>query len=175
MEMRAIEKAAEGVDLFKGPSKFRPASGEKVLWRGKPVLLAFFYLLLAGGMAVLTGLIAVIAIPSTLTAIVFAVAVVFCAAMFLLAEAVRRAHTFVLTNQRIRSEFRFWATSVQEAPLRTITNVSVFQDLVARVFGFGTIRADTAGTPFPGVVFFGVRDFSGVHENIRRAVDHYAK
>jgi hypothetical protein len=47
-----------------------------------------------------------------------------------------------------------------------VTNVVVEQDVVGRVFGFGDVRFDTAGTMFTGVLFKGVRNPVKVKEQI---------
>ena len=57
----------------------------------------------------------------------------------------------------------------------SITNVVVRQDVVGRMFGFGNVRADTAGTAHMGISFIGIEDPYRCAEIIRKAIENAKK
>jgi len=58
----------------------------------------------------------------------------------------------------------------EEVPLESVTNVIVYQDVFGRIFGFGTVRADTAGTAYMGISFVGVENPGVCAKIIRDAI-----
>jgi len=152
--------------------EFRQERGERVLWRGQPVLASFYPLLLAGVFAVFLGVVVLLTSPSALGVALACVAAVFCVSTVFMAEAFRRARTYIVTDRRIRYERRFLATAAREVPLGAVTNVSAGQDIVGRVMNFGNVIVET---PAAGVVIFErVRDPYGVAETIRKTVRSHA-
>jgi len=152
--------------------EFKCERGECVVWRGQPVLASFYPFLLAGAFAVFLGVVVLLMSPSALGVTLACVAVVFCVSTVFMAEAFRRARTYIVTDRRIRYERRFLATAAREVPLGAVTNVSAGQDIVGRVMNFGDVLVET---PAAGVVMFeGVRDPYGVVETIQKTVRSHA-
>jgi uncharacterized membrane protein YdbT with pleckstrin-like domain len=162
-------------ELFRGLPTFKPEEGERVIRTWRPRLASFYPILIAGILAALVGLLSLLFNPAGWSAALFAVGIAFGGVMWVLAAALCRAHTYILTNRRVRDEFRFWVARARDAPFYMLTNLSTFQDLFGRIFNFGDVRFDTAGTPFPGVRFRGVRDPYAVEREVRKAVDVYGR
>ncbi len=130
---------------------------EKVVWSGKPKVIAFYDALI-GGIILIAVSAALLATP--LSAIVWLPALgMVCGFVLILIAFIKAwANSYVVTEKCVRREYRFVAVKVDEAPLNMVTNVVVEQDVVGRIFGFGDVRFDTAGTAFSGVLFKGVAD-----------------
>ena len=155
--------------------RFRPESGETVLQRWHPTLAYFWPLPAAGMLCLVLALVVGLSLLGRWALLFIALAVAFCTLSIALARYLVGCYTFILTDRRIREEFRLWVVDVREAPLGRVTNVTVFQDFVGRVLNFGSVRVDTAGTPFPGVLFRGVRDPLRVQKIIQGVVMKHAK
>jgi len=140
--------------LKKTPKREKQVGGEQTLCVWKPVLASFYQILSLPFLALFIGVLIILTIPSPVSALLFVLLVLFGAGFLLIVRAYCRGHTFFLTNSRVRSTFKFLATRSSEAPLRTVTNVEVYQDLPGRILNFGTIYI-TAMSGFP-VVFRGV-------------------
>jgi uncharacterized membrane protein YdbT with pleckstrin-like domain len=97
------------------------------------------------------------------------------ACLFLLALFLSLSYRYVVTEDSLRKEYFFFATSREEVPLDSVTNVVVYQDIVGKALGFGTVRADTAGTAYMGISFIGVEDPYCCAETIRKAVRNARK
>lgn len=141
---------------------------EKVVWTGKPTVLAF-YEGLAVGVLLLAVSIALLAVPFPPVSRLSAIVVAFGVLVVVLTILRAYANTYTITSRRVCREYRLWAVAIEEAPLEKVTNVVVEQDVVGRVLGFGTVRANTAGTTFRGVVFRGVKNPRKVKEHIVEA------
>ena len=141
---------------------------EEVIWEGSPNLAAFYGFYVVGGLAL--ALAAVVAANLGLPLWTWGIVLPFCSAMFLLPLLFQRAWRFAVTSWAVRSEFSLFVHRRSEAPLRKITDIVVNQGFIDRLLRIGEVRFDTAGTPFPGVSFWGVRDPSEVAEKIRRMV-----
>lgn len=137
-----------------------------VLWKGKPSAAAFFQLYVMGILAVLLSL----AWP-----VLLLISVPACAILFALSVAIRRAYTFEMTDAWARLEFRFWATRDEQVPLSRVTDVVGEQDFVGRALHYGTVRFDTAGTPYPGLKFWGLADHRKVLALAREAIERAPK
>jgi uncharacterized membrane protein YdbT with pleckstrin-like domain len=129
---------------------------EKVIWTGKPTVLAFYEGLAVGGLLLAIS-IALLAVPFPAVSRLSAVGMAFGALVVVLTLLRAYANIYTITSRRVCREYRLWAVAVEEAPLEKVTNVVVEQDVVGRAFGFGTVRADTAGTRFGGIIFRGVK------------------
>lgn len=140
-------------------------SGESVVWSGKPTVLAFYDALVGGALLIAVS-IALLATP--LSAVVWLPALgAACGATLILTAFVKAwANSYTVTEGYVRRKYSFVAVRVDEAPLSKVTNVVVEQGVVGRVFGFGDLRFDTAGTSFAGVLFKGVRNPLKVKEQI---------
>lgn len=142
-----------------------PEKAEKVMWTGKPSLWAFYGFYVVGVLVLVST--AGVASLFQIHPWVLGVIPLFVAGMFLLPLRFQKAWTFTLTDRSISSEFCLWVRRQRTAPLQQVTNVAVDQGFVGRLLGFGDVRADTAGTPFMGVRFWGVRDPLGVGTRIK--------
>jgi len=86
---------------------------------------------------------------------------------------------YILTNDEIIAEKGVWWKSKSFVPYNRITNISVVQGPIARNFGLGTVRVQTAGFSGGGsaggrvaeVVIFGVKNF----EEIRNVIMGFVK
>jgi membrane protein YdbS with pleckstrin-like domain len=146
---------------------------EKVIWRGAPELTSFYGFYAAGILA----LIMAFAVAGLLGFPLWAWCIVlpFCFFMFVLPLLFRRAWLFTVTDRCVRSEFNFGARRfgvhrVLEAPIQNVTDVIAVQGFLGRLLGFGEVHASTAGTFFPGVSFWGVREPFKVASEIRGLV-----
>lgn len=128
---------------------------EEVVWTGKPTVLAFYDGLLGGALLIVASVL-LLGFPNMAW---LSAAGIACGLLFIAFASIRaRANTYVLTNRCVRRQYRFVAVKVDEAPLEKVTNTVVEQDIVGRIFGFGDLRFDTAGTGFAGVLFKGVKN-----------------
>ncbi len=140
--------------LKKPPKREKQVGEEQTLYVWKPVLASFYQILSLPFLALLVGTLILLIIPSPATALLFVLLTLFGAGFFLIVRAYCRGHTFFLTDWRVRSTFKFLATRSSEAPLRTVANVEVYQDLPGRVLNFGSVYITTmSGVP---VVFRGI-------------------
>jgi hypothetical protein len=154
-ELEKFRKSA-----FRRPKEFTPEKGEKIEWEGRPSRLAFFPVYGAGILALLCSL---------LVGWAWLVILSLCFLVFFvwLTGVLQRSYRFILTNRRIRAEFRLWVTFVREARLESVVNTYPCQNLLERVLGLGRVSVDTPyrlGT----VTFFGLRDFDEVNEKIHK-------
>ncbi len=136
------------------------ASSEGVLWSGKPTVLAFYDALAGGALLIIVSALIFALLPfvAPLSAIGVACGLLLMAFAFIKAWA----NTYTVTDSHVRRQYRFVAVRVEEAAFDRITNTVLEQDVIGRILGFGDIRFDTAGTPFMGVLFKGVRNPGGV-------------
>lgn len=144
----------------------QPRDG-RVKWSGRPTLAAFWPFYFTGALALLLAIAVEAVLPLPLLA--WGAIVPFAALMALLPLLFQRAWKFTVTDREAKSTFEFWVRRVEEAPLERVTNVVGEQGAIGRLLGFGAVRVDTAGTPFPGVSFWGIREPFEVAENIREA------
>lgn len=128
---------------------------EKVVWRGKPVILAFYDGLLGGVL-----LLVVSFFPLSFPGFVWlSLLGLLCGALLIVLAYVKaRANTYSITEKHVIREYRFIVTRVDEAALDKVTDIVVEQGILGRVFNFGNLRFDTAGTLFQGVIFEGVKN-----------------
>jgi membrane protein YdbS with pleckstrin-like domain len=111
---------------------------------------------------------------------VWGVVLPFCSFMFVLPLLFQKAWRFTVTDQAVRSEFnfgtrRFGFHRVPEAPISNVTDVTVVQGFIGRLLGFGEVYVSTAGTFFPGVIFWGVREPFKVATEIRKLITKKAR
>lgn len=171
----SVEVLAESERESKGIPK--PDEGESSpeeresapIWEGGPSLRAFYPFYLVGSLALACTTVAALALPLPLWAIGALVPL----SLFIIALpfALQPAWTFTLTERAARSRFRLWVGKSKSAPLDKVTDTSVEQGPLARLLGFGSVRIDTAGTPFPGVKFWGVEEPFRLRDMIERVVD----
>lgn len=142
---------------------------KKVLWRGKPTVLAFADML-AGG-TLLTVLSSVVAFLVPLPYMrYFSLAGLIAAAFFIiLAFFLSQSYTYTVTGGKLRKEYCFVASSNEEVPFSEVTNIVVVQGVLGRVLGFGTVRADTAGTAYSGMAFKGVKNSHEIFKVVSEA------
>ena len=63
-------------------------------------------------------------------------------AVVALAFMLSRAYTYMVYGDRLCREYRFVASSVEEVPVEAVTNTIVLQDVIGKIFNFGTVRID---------------------------------
>lgn len=156
-----------------GESEERIEAGEGPVWRGKPVLWAFFPFYFVGALGAVTGTIAELAFSLPLWTLGFLI--FFVALMVTIPLPLQMAWTFAVTPREIRRDFSLFVKRSKSAPTHEATDVTASQGPIGRIFGFGTIRIDTAGTPFPGVRFWGVEDPFTVEKTVRKVIAHAAE
>ena len=140
-------KASEGKALE------RPS--EPILWMGKPTVLAFYDALAGGALLIIVSALVSMLLP--FIALLSAIGVVCGLLLIAFAFIKAWANTYIVTDKCVKRQYRFVAIRVEEAAFDKITDIVVEQDVVGRVLGFGDIRFDTAGTPFMGVLFKGLK------------------
>jgi len=131
---------------------------EKTIWREKPTVLAFYDGLTCGGLLIAVSAASLALFPTSPFWWVPALGLAVAASTIMFSFVKAWANTYILTKEKLRREYRFVASSIEEVPLEKVTNIIVVQDVVGRLLGFGTIRADTAGTAYGGIIFRGVRN-----------------
>lgn len=140
---------------------------EEFCW--KPVVWAFWDGF-AGGFLLIAVSAALLSYPLTLANYLAALGFALGTLMILLAAARAGANTYYLTGSHVRRVYRLIVVQVEEAPLEKVMDVVVRQGILGRILGFGDVRCDTAGTPFPGILFKGVRNPEKVAEAIRERI-----
>lgn len=145
-----------------GASAPTNAPPEQVVWKGKPTVLAFYDGLVGGALLIAVSATVASAFPRSIW---LSATGAICGLLLVAFAFIRaRANTYIVTDKGVRREYRFVAVRVEEALFENITNTVVEQDVIGRVFGFGDVRLDTAGSPFQGVLFKGVRNPAAVKE-----------
>jgi len=147
----------------------------KEVWRGKPTVLAFIDTLSGGALLMIVSGVAAVHIHLRVIYLISLVGLIGGAVIIALVFLVSQAYTYVVTRKKLRKEYRFIAFTVEEVPLQEVTNVIVAQNIVGRLFGFGTIKADTAGTSYAGIVFRGVKGPDRVFKAITDAKNRIDK
>ncbi|MBO3809754.1 MAG: PH domain-containing protein [Candidatus Brockarchaeota archaeon] len=144
-------------------------SPERVLWSGKPTVLAFYDVLVGGALLIVVSALVFTSLP--FTGLLSAIGVVCGFLLIALAFVNAWANTYIVADRCVRRRYSFVAVRVEEAVFDKITNTVSEQGVVGRIFGFGDIRFDTAGTLFMGVLFKGVRNPA----EVKRLVDEGLK
>jgi uncharacterized membrane protein YdbT with pleckstrin-like domain len=138
---------------------------EGLHWVGKPTVLAFYDGLVGGALLIVVSvLLLALPFPSVVWLSVLGVASGILLMFFAFVKAM--ANTYIITDKCVRREYRFVAVKVDEASFDKITNTVMEQDVVGRVLKFGDVRCDTAGSPFMGVLFKGVKNPAEVKKRI---------
>jgi len=130
---------------------------EKVLWRSRPTVLAFTDMLAGGTLLIVLSSVVALLVPLPSIRYFSLAGLTVGAFIMVLALFLSQAYAYTVTSAKLRKEYRFVASSTEEVPLRKVTNIFVVQAVVGRLLGFGTVRADTAGTAYRGIAFEGVK------------------
>lgn len=139
--------------------------GENVHWVGKPTVLAFYDGLVGGVLLiVVSALLPALPFPGVVWLSVFGVTCGILMVFFAFVKA--WANTYTITDKCVRRQYSFVAVKVDEASFDKITNTAMEQDVVGRILRFGDVRCDTAGSPFMGVLFKGVKNPAEVKKRI---------
>ena len=142
---------------------------EKVLWEGRRSVKSFYDMILCGSLLIVVSAAAPLSLSLPGIEIFALAGMLAGASLLLLAFFLSLSYRYMVTEDSLRKEYYFFAWLREEVPLESVTDVVVFQDLAGRALGFGTVRADTAGTAYMGISFVGVEDPYGCAEAIRRA------
>lgn len=139
-----------------------------VKWEGRPSLPAFYPFYLVGALTLACAVFWGLRFSAPLW--IVGVLAPFLVLMFALPLVLQLAWKFEVTEAEARSKFRLWVGKAKTAPLDRVTDVVSEQGVVARLFSFGTVRLDTAGTPFSGVRFWGVKRPFEVEGKVREVM-----
>jgi uncharacterized membrane protein YdbT with pleckstrin-like domain len=141
--------------------------GENIIEKHKPHPLAYFFYYLGGATLIF----------SSFFSSFFSSDWVETISTFLLgilviggSELLRRAETFYITETGVGREFRFVSTARTFAEYIKIQDVSVFQNIIDRIFGIGTVSINTAGSPYAEIVFRGVKDPYAIEQKILKQI-----
>jgi uncharacterized membrane protein YdbT with pleckstrin-like domain len=93
----------------------------------------------------------------------------------ILAELLRGANTYYVTDERVIHEFTFLSRRVSSAVRGNIQDLHFTQGLIERIVGIGTIHINTAGTTFIEIKFRGVSDPSSVKRLIEEQMIQKSK
>lgn len=151
------------------PEEERTQKGDEVKWVGRPSLFAFYPFYLVGVLALACSIVWELRFSTPLW--IGGLLAPFLVAMFFLPLVFQLAWKFEVTGAEATSTFRLWVGRSKTAPLDKVTDVVTRQGAIARLLNFGSVRLDTAGTPFPGVKFWGVRNPFEVEKKVRGVVD----
>lgn len=166
---KKTEEASKESPEPEEPEKPKEGQAMGSIWRKRPALRAFYPFYLVGALALGCTAVAELSLPLPLWTIGLLVPLSFF--VIALPFALRLAWTFTLTGKEAKSEFRLWVGRSRNAPLDKVTDVVAEQGPIARLLGFGSVRMDTAGTPFPGVKFWGIDNPFQIEKKAREAVD----
>lgn len=142
---------------------------ERVLWRARPTVLAFIDMIAGGSLLIIMSFVAALLLPLTSIRYFSLAGSIVGASILGLAFFLSKAYTYIVTDEELRKEYRFFTSSTETVPLREVTNIMFVQDVVGRLLGFGTIRADTAGTAYTGIIFKGVKNLDEAFKMIIEA------
>ncbi|MEM2189386.1 MAG: PH domain-containing protein [Nitrososphaerota archaeon] len=146
------------------PNTVEKTSGQ-IIWKGKPTVLSFYDGLIGGVLLVVVSTVVFSVFPSLGP---LAMLGVLCGLLLVLFAFTRAwANTYLITDRAVRREYRLVVVRVEEAAFKNITNAVLEQDIIGRIFGFGDVRFDTAGSPFQGVLFKGIKNPA----EVKRIVD----
>jgi uncharacterized membrane protein YdbT with pleckstrin-like domain len=87
-----------------------------------------------------------------------------------ISELLRRAETFYITETGVSREFRFVSTARTFAEYIKIQDINVFQNIIDRIFGIGTVSINTAGSPHAEIVFRGVKNPYAIEQKILKQI-----
>jgi uncharacterized membrane protein YdbT with pleckstrin-like domain len=138
---------------------------EDVVYEGHPTWRALFVFYLGGLLAAaVVGVIVALAASVALGVVVGLAA----ALLVLLIGFLRRiGTTYMVSNQRLYIRHGILAKRVQQTRIDRVQNVSTDQSILQRVFRFGTVDFDTAGTDDSDFRFVGI----GSPDKVVAAVD----
>lgn len=147
----------------------RQSVNRETKWEGRPSLFAFYPFYVVGVLILVCTVVWELefSIPLWLVGVLAP----FLVAMFFLPVVFQLAWKFEMTESEARAKFKLWVGRSKTAPLDKVMDVVTRQGVVARLLNFGSVRLDTAGTPFPGVKFWGVRNPFEVEKKVRGIVN----
>lgn len=76
----------------------------------------------------------------------------------ILAEVLRKANTYYITEKRVIHEFTFLSRKISSAGYDKIQDLHFTQGIIERLAGIGTIHINTAGTTFVEIRFKGIHN-----------------
>lgn len=138
------------------------------VWRGRPTLKAFYPFYLIACLAVVSATAVYLTCSLPLWSV--GVLIPFVGGMVVLPLIFQKAWAFTVTDEEVTSGFHLVVGRSKNVPLDKVTDVVARQGIIGRLLDFGIVRIDTAGTPFPGVRFWGVEDPFVVEKTIRRVI-----
>jgi uncharacterized membrane protein YdbT with pleckstrin-like domain len=136
---------------------------------GKPTVLAFIDMIAGGSLLMIISFAMAWLLPLRSIRYFSLADSIVGAYIIVLAFFLSEAYTYIVTDEELRKKYRFFASSTETVPLREVTNIIVVQDFFGRLLGFSTIRADTAGTAYTGIVFKGLKNPDEAFKTISEA------
>lgn len=156
------------------PSYVRP--GEVVLWRGRPTLRSVISLL--AGLAFTLFLVLPIEFsglisggPLEAVGGLFFLVVFLLSAIAAVAIARLRRTEYVITRSGVYTRTGLLGTTVVQTTFDKITDLEVNQDVLGRIFGYGTLQVNTAGSNVAPIQMHGLVDAIAVKTMVEHAKD----
>ena len=139
---------------------------DNIIWHGEPTVLSFYETLIGSGLLCAASIVTFVMFSKT--SFWWGSVLGLLVAVLVLGFAFNKAWstTYIISEYGVRREFHFIVFEVNELPLNKITDVIVSQDIVGRIFGFGTVRVGSCSISFQEVLFSGVRR----PEEVRRII-----
>jgi putative membrane protein len=81
------------------------------------------------------------------------------------------ANKLVVTDRRVYIESGVLRKSERSVPLSNVQDVTVEQGLMGQIFGYGTIRIESAGGPETEIVMANIHDPGGIRDAIMAHVE----
>ncbi len=75
-----------------------------------------------------------------------------------------------VTNKRVIGKAGFINSAALDAPLNKVQNVTVSSGLFGKIFGYGNIKVETAGS---GLVFYGIKEADVFKKFLMNQIEEY--
>ncbi len=154
------------------PSGLDLTGDEKVIWSGRRSMKTFLGPLFVGILMILVGIVIYSGvlplpfdIPGDISLYVF-LGLLGLGLIILLSIYVKRLTSiYAITNEKVYSRFGFISRDINSAMLENITDNELSQSIIGRIFDYGTVKFNTAGSSNVEIIFKGV---SNPHDRISK-------
>ncbi|MEF8836029.1 MAG: PH domain-containing protein [Candidatus Thermoplasmatota archaeon] len=151
------------------PSGLDLTSDEKLVWSGRRSLRTFLipifvsFLMILGGIALYIGILPYIDLSSKIS-LYASLALGGIGFLILIRIYIKRLTTiYAVTNEKVYSRVGFFSREIESAMLDEITDNELEQSITGRIFGYGTVKFNTAGSSDMEVTF---KDITNPHDRI---------
>lgn len=153
-------------------------SGETLVWFGKPTLRSLASLFVGLSFTLLFVLPAAFASTATragtiVPLIMAGVILVLLALTFVFAVLRLRRTEYVITRTGIYTRTGIIGTSVVQTTFDKITDIEIRQDVLGRIFGYGTLQVNTAGSSLAPIQMHGLVDPIQAKSIVERTKDEF--